>query len=431
MNYLEFIYATSMNFWHSPIIQLILSLLTSISYLFYIRNIQSRENKPVSLYTLLFVVINIIIYLNYFAVVKQSLLLLTSLTLFIISAKQINYKNALIIAASFISIIEFSTTIIKESYLTNTISNIILNYLNQIIVNIIILILLIIMIMLMSYLLEPAFRKYKDIPLKLYHVLVLLLPVAIYLFVRNTMFFLITEEIDNYELLIRIHISEIAICAVYLSLTLILAAMVSSNIEISKHLEHELLLQKQQEQYKIKVEVIDAISHKYHDLKHFVQTNEIKDLANEIKPFETIVETGHNTLNILISEKIKECQDNNIEIIPYINAKDLHLMSDLDICSLFGNIIDNAMEATIKLPEEKRYIHIKTDRQDDFIIMNFENSYLLEPEIKNGSFISLKKEEGHGIGSENIKRIVEKYNGSLNYSFNSGICTLNILIPII
>ena len=152
MNYLEFIYATSMNFWHSPIIQLILSLLTSISYLFYIRNIQNRENKPATLYTLLFVIINIIIYLNYCAVVKQSLLLLTSLTLFIISTKQINYKNALIIAASFISIIEFSTTIIKESYLTNAISNIILNYLNQISVNIIILILLIIMIMLMSYL---------------------------------------------------------------------------------------------------------------------------------------------------------------------------------------------------------------------------------------------------------------------------------------
>lgn len=206
--------------------------------------------------------------------------------------------------------------------------------------------------------------------------------------------------------------------------------MVSTTTEINQHLQHELLLQKQEEQYRIKLEVIDAVKHKYHDLKNFVSTNGIKDLENEIKPFETIIETGHDTLNILISDKIKQCQENNIEIIPYISASDMHFISDLDLCSLFGNIIDNAIEASVKLPEEKRYIHIKTNRKDSFIIMNFENSYKEKPIIKDNRFISSKQEAGHGIGSQNIKRIVEKYNGSLSYSFKDNICTLNILIPL-
>ena len=282
----------------------------------------------------------------------------------------------------------------------------------------------------MSHILEPAFSKYKDIALKLYHVIILLLPVSVYLFVRNTKFYLITEEIDDFFLLISLHIIEIAICTVYLSLTMILAKMVSTTIEINQHLQHELLLQKQEEQYRIKLEVIDAVKHKYHDLKNFVSTNGIKDLENEIKPFETIIETGHDTLNILISDKIKQCQENNIEIIPYISASEMHFISDLDLCSLFGNIIDNAIEASVKLPEEKRYIHIKANRKDNFIIMNFENSYKEKPIIKDNRFISSKQEAGHGIGSQNIKRIVEKYNGSLSYSFKDNICTLNILIPL-
>ncbi|MGN1405578.1 MAG: GHKL domain-containing protein [Erysipelotrichaceae bacterium] len=430
MNYLEFIYTTSMDFWHSSIIQLILSVLTVLCFIFYIRNIENRNNKKMLiLNTIALFTVNIIIYLNFFEVIRQCLFIFTLFTIYTTATKKINYKNSLVITASYITIIEFSTTIIKESYFTNSLSNILLTHFNQNTVNIFILIMLIALIILMSHILEPAFSRYKDIPLKLYHVIILLLPVALYLFVRNTKFYLITEEINDFYLLICLHIIEIAICTVYLSLTLILARMVSSNIEINEHLKHELLLQKQEEQYKIKLEVIDAINHKYHDLKHFVQTNDIKDLEREIKPFETIIETGHNTLNILISEKIKECQNNSIEIVPYINAKDLHFISDLDLCSLFGNIIDNAIEATIKLTEDKRYIHIKVDKKDSFIIMNFENSYLEEPVIKDNIFLTSKKEEGHGIGSQNIRRIVEKYNGSLSYSFNDHICILNILIP--
>ena len=166
-----------------------------------------------------------------------------------------------------------------------------------------------------------------------------------------------------------------------------LAKMVSTTTEINQHLQHELLLQKQEEQYRIKLEVIDAVKHKYHDLKNFVSTNGIKDLENEIKPFETIIETGHDTLNILISDKIKQCQENNIEIIPYISASDMHFISDLGLCSLFGNIIDNAIEASVKLPEEKRYIHIKANRKDSFIIMNFENSYKEKPIVKGMNMI--------------------------------------------
>lgn len=431
MNYLEFIYTTSMDFWHSSIVQLILSLITAACFIYYIRNIENRINTRMFIMsTIALFTTNIIVYLNYFEVIRQCLFTFILFTIYLAFIKNTDYKNAIVITASYITIIEFSTTIIKESYFTNSLSNILLNHLNLNTVNTIILIMLTALIIFMSHILEPAFSKYKDIALKLYHVIILLLPVSVYLFVRNTKFYLITEEIDDFFLLISLHIIEIAICTVYLSLTMILAKMVSTTIEINQHLQHELLLQKQEEQYRIKLEVIDAVKHKYHDLKNFVSTNGIKDLENEIKPFETIIETGHDTLNILISDKIKQCQENNIEIIPYISASDMHFISDLDLCSLFGNIIDNAIEASVKLPEEKRYIHIKANRKDSFIIMNFENSYKEKPIIKDNRFISSKQEAGHGIGSQNIKRIVEKYNGSLSYSFKDNICTLNILIPL-
>ena len=125
MNYLEFIYTTSMDFWHSSIVQLILSLITAACFIYYIRNIENRINTRMFIMsTIALFTTNIIVYLNYFEVIRQCLFTFILFTIYLAFIKNTDYKNAIVITASYITIIEFSTTIIKESYFTNSLSNI-------------------------------------------------------------------------------------------------------------------------------------------------------------------------------------------------------------------------------------------------------------------------------------------------------------------
>ncbi len=93
---------------------------------------------------------------------------------------------------------------------------------------------------------------------------------------------------------------------------------------------------------------------------------------------------------------------------------------------MFGNAIDNAIEAVEKLPEDKRVISVTEKSTGGFISVRVENYFDGNIVIENGMPLTDKKGEGHGFGVKSIKMIAEKYNGGVAVSAHDDVFTLDI-----
>lgn len=103
-------------------------------------------------------------------------------------------------------------------------------------------------------------------------------------------------------------------------------------------------------------------------------------------------------------------------------------MEPLDISTIFGNALDNAIEASGSLPEEQRLITIKGNRIHDLQIIVVENNVRPDCEVPAGT--SKKDTFLHGFGLANINAAVEKYGGSCSTKVENGMFRVKVVIPI-
>ena len=104
----------------------------------------------------------------------------------------------------------------------------------------------------------------------------------------------------------------------------------------------------------------------------------------------------------------------------------------MDVSSLFGNMLDNAIESVEKLPEEQmRLIRLYVVREKQFLRICMENYCMEQVQFKKGMPVTTKKDKRlHGFGMKSIQSTVKKYDGSMMASLNSNWFEVRILIPI-
>ena len=103
-------------------------------------------------------------------------------------------------------------------------------------------------------------------------------------------------------------------------------------------------------------------------------------------------------------------------------------MEPLDISTIFGNAIDNAIEASEKLPEDHRLITVKAAKVRDMLMINAENN--MEPDSLPDEGTSKSDRFLHGFGIPNIRKAAEKYDGQCSISAKDGVFRLKVLIPV-
>ena len=142
------------------------------------------------------------------------------------------------------------------------------------------------------------------------------------------------------------------------------------------------------------------------------------------------MQTNNEVIDIILAEKSLLCQKDNIKLTCLADCSKLNFILDADLYCLFGNILDNAIEAVYKLKNnEKRQINIVIKNVYSLISITVENYY--EGDIvldKNGLPITTKdNKDFHGFGMKSIKMIVDKYHGDMNITKRNDIFSLNIL----
>lgn len=196
------------------------------------------------------------------------------------------------------------------------------------------------------------------------------------------------------------------------------------------------LRQSEKKQYDLSRRTTDMINTKYHDLKHILAmggvTNEMKEqIEKDVEGYEMFLHTGNEVLDIILTEKLLSCQDQGIRLTFMGNGKDLSFMKTMDLYSLFGNAVENAIEAVSKLVEqEKKTIGISLAKRGGMIIVSVVNYFDGTLVREDGDLFTLKKyEDGyHGFGMKSMKLIAEKYKGDLSYSVKDELFTLNVYL---
>lgn len=199
------------------------------------------------------------------------------------------------------------------------------------------------------------------------------------------------------------------------------------------------LVHMQEEQYRTSKANVEMVNIKCHDMKHQIShitgttdPDAIRELEQIISVYDSSLQTGNEILDVCLMEKKLLCEKNSIKLDCIANGQCLSFMQPSDLFSLFGNALDNAMEAVCKLDDvEKRIIFVSVKEELGMAIIHVENNYTGKLIMADGIPRTSKDDEFyHGYGVKSIRMVVEKYDGNMALLPQNGIFNLNITIPV-
>lgn len=188
----------------------------------------------------------------------------------------------------------------------------------------------------------------------------------------------------------------------------------------------ENFISSKQKYYEISREGILSLQIKCHDLKHQIsmirsadgehQMNQyINDLADSIDEYNTVVSTGNKDVDVVLTEKNIICSMNRIRFTYIIDGMLFAFLTDMEIYSLFGNAMDNAIESMANVvSQEKKFISLKANRLGDMAVLVVENYFEHDLAFQDGIPVTSKAEKGaHGFGLRSIMSIAQSHGGSV------------------
>ena len=152
-------------------------------------------------------------------------------------------------------------------------------------------------------------------------------------------------------------------------------------------------------------------------------------LDTDLNTVDTVIKTGNPMADAILNSKISLAQSRGITV-----KADAHVpvglrMSEIDLCCILGNLFDNAIEASMALPEEERLIRVYMEMKGTQLYISFTNFTAGKKLRKTGKVYKSTKGEGHGFGLVRIGKIIEQLDGYLSRNSEDGAFTTEILIP--
>ncbi|WP_300528817.1 ATP-binding protein [Peptacetobacter sp.] len=164
------------------------------------------------------------------------------------------------------------------------------------------------------------------------------------------------------------------------------------------------------------------------DRKKYI--NEIKEKLEDVK---NNFHTNNLILDIILMEKEEICKEYNINLYVDLNLKKCDFIEMTDICTIFSNLLDNAIEASKNIEdEENKKIFIKDTIVNKFYLIKIENNKKNIIIKKENRIITSKKDDFlHGLGLQSVRNAVEKYNGNMDINDSENVFEIIIYIPLV
>lgn len=180
-----------------------------------------------------------------------------------------------------------------------------------------------------------------------------------------------------------------------------------------------------------------------HDYRNHIQTlmqlmNEkqydevnayLKNLGTDLNTVDTVLKTGNIMADAIINSKISLAKANNIDVNATASIPVELKITDIDLCVIIGNLLDNAIEASVKLHEGERMIRIYIEMKKNALYMSFTNLTATKKMEKHNGVFKSTKDGSHGFGLLRVDSIVKKYGGYITRASEDGAFTTEILLP--
>lgn len=154
----------------------------------------------------------------------------------------------------------------------------------------------------------------------------------------------------------------------------------------------------------------------------------LNELADDLDTVDTVIKTGNVMADAILNSKLNVAEKMNIKLNVKANVPDKLPMSDVELCSMLGNILDNAVEACGTLPEEERFMRVYIGKLKGQLYLSVQNSAGKVRKSKN-TYLSTKEGE-HGYGLFRIDRVAKRYGGYVNRHNEEGVFATEIMVPL-
>ena len=233
----------------------------------------------------------------------------------------------------------------------------------------------------------------------------------------------------------------VSVCGIFYGAFMLFA---ESAFLVSRHSEEELsvirsLWNEDRKHYEMQKESMEMINIKCHDLRHQIRRlresdspaskRAMEEIENSIYVYDSMFRTGSEVLDVILSDYSLRCRKSEVQLTCMADGGKIAFMDELDVYSLFGNMLENALEYEQTVTEkENRFISLTVHSDGDGVRIHTENYY--DGDTIAEEIVTSKKDKyNHGFGIKSMKKIVEKYNGKTDIIIADDMFQVDIFLP--
>ncbi len=204
------------------------------------------------------------------------------------------------------------------------------------------------------------------------------------------------------------------------------------SVDMARNAAMEQMLRAAERRYRLTQENIDIINRKCHDLKHQItllrdvstpveRENSLAQIEQAIDIYDSLISSGNRALDTLIMEKSLICAERGIELTTLVDGSKLGFLEDVDVYSLLGNALDNAIEREGLEAEENRIISLTSRESGDNMLAIQIDNYCSQPVAFVDGLPKTTKADSayHGIGTRSMRYVAERYGGTLSMQWSA------------
>ena len=200
------------------------------------------------------------------------------------------------------------------------------------------------------------------------------------------------------------------------------------------------ILKKQRDEVENVYNTMRGWRHDYHNhmqtLKAYLSMNQIEEmgkyldhLEEDLDSIDIAIRTGNTSVNAILSSKISIAQKQMINVNCKATVPPDLKITDVHLCAIIGNLLDNAIEACEKVSVEKRFIRVYIGLFKQQLYISVTNATESSRRKKLSELITSKKGE-HGLGLKRVDNLVSEYDGFVNRKNEPGVFATEIMLPL-
>lgn len=249
--------------------------------------------------------------------------------------------------------------------------------------------------------------------------------------------------VTSAQLTFAVPLMVCASCLLSVLLMVSLEGRLSAEREKRQALAQKHMMELRQQQFAYRKDSVETVRRYYHDMKNLLlyleQTAarregvkaQVQRILTETNGCETLLDTGNEAADILLGDKMAVCRREGITCTVMLDGALLSFIGELDLVTILGNAMDNAIEACRLLPPQRpRYVQVRTRETTGFILLHVINSCTGEARMEGNRFLTLKEDaENHGFGLSSIRRAAAAYQGEMACRMQEGEFSLSLIFP--